>query len=85
MKGWVYVFSNPSMPGIVKIGYTLSDPEIRARELDATGVPHPFEVDYSILVDNPRDLEQSVHRCLKDINAGKEFFRCSSEVANRLS
>ena len=81
MKGWVYVISNPSMPNIVKIGYSLKDPILRAQELDNTGVPYPFDVDYSVLVDEPRDLEQRVHERLKGINAGKEWFKCSPESA----
>ena len=81
MKGWVYVISNPSMPGIVKIGYSLKDPMLRAQELDSTGVPHSYVVEYSIMVDNPQQLEQRVHKSLKCINEKKEWFRCSLEKA----
>lgn len=46
MEGWVYVLSNPCMPGIYKIGMTTTSPEVRARELSsATGVPAPFKVE----------------------------------------
>lgn len=81
MKGWVYVISNPSMPGIVKIGYSSKDPKLRAEELYTTGVPRPFEVNYSLLVDDPYDLEQRIHKSLKHINDGKEWFKCSVEEA----
>lgn len=79
MKGWVYIITNPAMPRLVKIGYSLKDPELRAQELSSSGVPHEYEVDYAILVDEPRDLEQRLHEHLKNINEGKEWFRCSAE------
>ena len=44
--GYVYVLSNPSIPGIVKIGMTERDVPARALELSAsTGVPEPYDVD----------------------------------------
>ena len=52
------------------------DPAMRAKELEGTGVPHPFVVEYEILVDDPMKLEQSVHRYLRDVNENKEWFRC---------
>ena len=75
MKGFVYIISNKSMPGILKIGYTMKDPAIRAQELNTTGVPHPYNVDYEILVDNPYTLEQNVHSTLKNFKENKEWFR----------
>lgn len=63
------------MPGILKIGYTMKDPAIRAQELNTTGVPHPYNVDYEILVDNPYTLEQNVHSTLKNFKENKEWFR----------
>lgn len=72
MKGYVYIISNKAMPNILKIGYTMKDPSIRAQELNSTGVPHPYTVDYEILVDDPYTLEQKVHRRLKDFRENKE-------------
>ena len=77
MKGYVYIISNQAMPGIFKIGFTLKDPELRAKELDSTGVPFPFVVEYEILVDDPHALEQRVHKSLCAQREGKEWFRCS--------
>ena len=65
MKGWVYVIRNKSMPGIVKVGFSTKDPEMRAAELNNTGSPHPYTVDYEVLVDDPRNIEQLVHDRLK--------------------
>ena len=81
MKGWVYVITNKSMPGLVKIGYSMQDPELRARELNHTGSPSPYVVDYEVLVDEPRQIEQIAHRKLQAKNEGKEWFRCSAEEA----
>lgn len=81
MHGWVYVISNKSMPGLVKVGYSMKTPDLRASELNHTGSPHPYVVDYSLLVDEPRNVEQTVHRHLADQLEGKEWFRCSVETA----
>lgn len=81
MKGWVYVISNKAMPGILKVGYTMKDPQLRANELYHTGAPHQYEVDYEALVDNPYNVEQSAHLTLIKSQEGKEWFRCSLEEA----
>ena len=45
--GYVYILSNPSMPGLLKIGMTRFDPSRRVQELSsATGVPTPFQLVY---------------------------------------
>lgn len=81
MKGWVYVISNKAMPNRVKIGYTLKDPKLRAEELAGTGIPHKFEVDYEVLTENPRLLEQRAHSALHLKREAKEWFLCSREEA----
>lgn len=84
MRGWVYVITNRAMPGLVKIGYSMKDPDIRAEELNHTGSPHPYEVEYELLIDEPRDLERQVHRRLSSKREGKEWFRCSPEEATAI-
>jgi len=37
IRGWVYVMTNKSMPGLVKIGYSTKDPSARADELGTRG------------------------------------------------
>lgn len=69
------------MPGIVKVGFSLKDPELRAAELYHTGSPHKYFVDYEVLVNNPHDVEQSTHKRLRSHREGKEWFRCSAEEA----
>lgn len=75
IRGWVYVLTNKSMPGLVKVGHSTKDPHLRARELDGTGLPHPFSVAFDVLVLNPRDVEFGVHRALNSFHERKEFFR----------
>jgi len=57
VRGWIYIITNKSMPGLVKIGYSLKDPIIRASELAHTGSPHPYAVEYDVLVVEPRTLD----------------------------
>jgi hypothetical protein len=85
-EGWVYVLTNDAMPELVKIGYTMNDPAIRAEELSSdTGVPLPFVVAYKALVVNPKQIEQEVHGKLdsKRLNDKREFFKCEPFEAIR--
>jgi hypothetical protein len=77
MRGWVYIITNKAMPGLVKVGYTMKDPELRAKELYHTGAPHQYNVEYDVLVKNPREIEQQVHRYLNKQKEGKEWFMCT--------
>ncbi len=77
--GWVYVLENQAMPGLVKIGFSMKDPSIRAEELsNSTSVPLPYIVSYRALVVNPQTVEQAVHSVLDDkrLNDKREFFQC---------
>lgn len=85
IRGWVYIISNSGMPNLLKIGFSTKDPELRARELDSAGFPHPFKVEADFLVDNPRDVEQRAHSLLNHLREGKEWFRCNlSEAASAI-
>ncbi|WP_408602562.1 GIY-YIG nuclease family protein [Paraburkholderia guartelaensis] len=77
IRGWVYVITNKAMPDLVKIGYSIKDPALRAKELASTGVPEPYKVQYDILVLQPREVEQRVHVALAELKAGKEWFKCT--------
>jgi hypothetical protein len=81
MKGWVYVISNKGLPDLVKVGFSTKDPELRAKGLNHTGSPHPYLVDYESLVEEPYQVEQKTHKVLSEYREGKEWFRCSAEVA----
>lgn len=77
--GWIYIMSNPSFRGMVKIGYTTLDPTQRALELQTTGVPTPFKIEYQAYVSNCEELEVKIHRLLsrKRVGKNREFFRLS--------
>lgn len=81
MKGWVYVISTKSMHGLVKVGFSTKDPELRAEELNHTGSPHPYVVEYDMLIEDPYAIEQKTHQFLSLKREAKEWFRCSAEEA----
>lgn len=85
--GFVYVLSNRSMPGMVKIGKTTRDPRTRAGELFASGVPTPFIIEATIETPNITETELTVHRILgaHRVNKKREFFHVSVvEAVNAL-
>ena len=60
LGSYIYVLTNPAMPGLVKIGRTdAADPEERAKQLYTTGVPVPFVVEFAGRVDDPQKVEQA--------------------------
>lgn len=69
------------MPGLVKVGFSTKAPMLRAKELANTGAPHPYEVLYDALVEEPRMIEASAHALLESHREGREWFRCSVEQA----
>lgn len=75
--GYVYVLSNPSMPGLVKIGRTARNPEVRAADLSGvTGIPTPFVHEFSLYVDEHAAVETEIHAALDAHRIqGREFFR----------
>ncbi len=83
VRGWVYIVTNVCMPGLVKVGYSTKDPGLRAEELNHTGVPTPYVVEYDVLVVEPRTVEKCVHESLQEHHAGKEWFKCGIEQAIR--
>lgn len=83
MGGFVYVLSNESMPGIVKIGKTERHPGVRSLELFTTGVPEPYDIEFAVWVDCPDSAEKAIHDALVAfrVSDNREFFRVSPEVA----
>ena len=78
--GWIYMMSNPAMPGIVKIGMTTTSPEQRCKELSSsTSVPIPFELVVAYHVSDPSHVERAVHEILRDkrVNSNREFFKAT--------
>ncbi len=86
---YVYVLTNPGMPGLVKIGFSIYDPNHRAQALsDWTGVPAPFEVAAfcTTKVNHAQSVETAVHRVLSDRRPNKlrEFFSIEPEAAHEV-
>ena len=84
---WVYVLSNPTTPGLLKIGYTKKLPEERAKQISAaTGVALPYKVEWAYQCFNGETVEREVHHKLKSqrVNNSKEFFQISLEEAKEV-
>jgi hypothetical protein len=82
--GFVYILTNASMPGFVKIGLTRKDDvSERLRQLYTTGVALPFECVYSARVPDCAKLETVLHRVFgeKRVNPAREFFRADPDLA----
>lgn len=83
----VYILSNPTIPGLLKIGYTSRTAEERCNELSAhSGVATPYKVVWFIqttTIESAQSLEQHVHLALDQCryNRTREFFECTEAVA----
>nr|WP_313011758.1 GIY-YIG nuclease family protein [Brucella intermedia] len=83
-EGYVYVLSNPAIPGLVKIGRTTRRPSDRVRELNsASGVALPFKLEASIRTKYPNWTEKLLHLALDRyrVNQKREFFELSVDEA----
>lgn len=80
-QGFVYILTNPSMPGIVKIGKTTRSVDQRALELYQTGVPTPFEVVSYVESPDCCELERQAHLEFRNsrVSESREFFSVSWE------
>lgn len=72
MPQYIYIASNPSMPGLIKIGMTTNDAWRRVGELQSTGVPTPFDLELSVAVENGAHSEQTAHRALGRYRVGRK-------------
>lgn len=82
MSGFIYVLSNPSMPGLLKIGFTERSVDERVSELNrATGVPESFIVECTFTSEYPQQDELKIHQVLAHYRKNKEFFDISFDMA----
>ena len=76
--GIVYVFTNPAMPGYVKIGKTSrNNVEQRLKELsNPAGVPVAFQCPYAAEVEDETKVEEAIHKAfaVDRPNKKREFF-----------
>ncbi len=91
MPGYIYCFSNPSMPGLVKVGMTERPPTERLAEANKTDTyrpPTPYQMEFAKKVVDPREMETILHDVLSRytvrVNPKREFFRASVEGVRRL-
>ena len=81
MNQYIYAFSNPAFPKLLKIGKT-SEPDRRLKELSgSTGVPAPFECVGLFEVEDMHKAESALHLALDSdrFNPKREFFEKSYE------
>lgn len=80
---WIYIITNPSFPKYVKIGWTRHNPHKRIAEIDSTGVPTPFDLNYVACVDDAGKLEKLTHKFLDNyrVRSSREFFEISARLA----
>lgn len=78
----VYVLTNESMPGYIKIGFTTKKIEERLKWLDRTGIPLPFEVYYAAEVEDAQKEERWLHSIFADrrVRESREFFKMNPEL-----
>lgn len=80
----VYVLTNASFPGLVKIGMTRREVWRRVNELSgSTGVPTPFELVKAYRVEDAKFAERLIHTKLasKRLASNKEFFNMGAADA----
>jgi len=84
LAGFVYIMSNPAFPDLIKIGMSKKDPtKDRVSELNQTGVPQPFKVEYYAYVEDESLLERLLHQKFEDErpNKNREFFNTNPAIA----
>jgi hypothetical protein len=80
----IYILTNETMPGLVKIGSTSTSVEQRMEELYKTGVPVRFKCFYAAIVNGSADeIERKIHKIFKPhrLSSQREFFRMDAECA----
>lgn len=82
-KGYVYILTNPSMPGLLKIGKTTRSVQQRCNELWQTGVPTPFTVRAEVFTPDCHGLELSLHEqfAKQRVSESREFFALDERIA----
>lgn len=82
--GYVYILTNPSIPGALKIGMSSNHPLYRSWQLSgSTGIPTPFHVAYYRSFSDCPKAEAIAHKALEQhrISLNREFFNVGLEEA----
>lgn len=80
--GYIYCFSNVSMPSIYKCGMTTRTPLERLHEANTSDTwrpPTPFIIEFAKRVQNPRIQEYFLHNSMHKyrVHARREYFQIS--------
>jgi hypothetical protein len=84
MSEFIYILENPSFAGVIKIGMTAREVDVRVKELSShTGVPTEFTVFRKYAVDDATLAERRIHARLVGyrVSENREFFKISAEDA----
>ena len=82
INGYVYLLSNTSMPGLVKVGFTRRTVEERLKELNGTNLPTPFIIEAVFTSSIPELDEEKCHQELAEFRvSNKEFFKVEIDFA----
>jgi hypothetical protein len=88
--GYIYCFSNSSMPGILKVGMTERTPVIRLGEANTSDTwrpPTPYTIEFAKKISDASGKEKILHTLLEQyterINPRREFFRVSPEEVRK--
>ncbi len=81
-QGYVYIMADDTH-SYLKIGMTTRTPEMRAKELNSTGMPGNLAVIDSIFVENCEEVEKALHNGLSRyrVKKNREFFDLPCDVA----
>ena len=88
MSGFIYILSNISYKGQIKIGQTKNNPKYRVADLDNTSVPTPFKLEYAAHVSDQKKIEKKLHKIFDENRTrdNREFFKVSiQEVRQKIS
>ena len=83
--GYIYCITNPSMPGVVKIGMTRRMPEERLADANRDTWNHTkFQLAFAKKVEDPEQKERAIHKILEQHgqrkSTSREFFTISVEL-----
>ena len=81
MADIVYILTNDAMPGLVKIGMTITDLAGRIRQLYQTSVPLPYQLFFACEVTNATLVETRLLDAFGDhrVSRNREFLRIAPE------
>ena len=84
--GYVYILTNPSLKGMVKIGKTRRPVNTRSKELYNTAIPTEFVEFASLKTSKYAQVEELVHRILtkltrKRVSEKREFYKIKPQEA----